>query len=47
MLKIVTKLKKTSKIKDLIKFSLFIKQCYGITWSVEKKTESKNPIVAR
>ena len=33
-------------LKQFIKdFSLFIKQCYCIFWSVEKNTESKNPKV--
>ena len=34
-------------IKFIEDFSLFIKQCYHIAWSVEKNTEGKNPKVAR
>ena len=37
--------KKKSKI--LITNKLYIKQCYGIVWSVEKNTSSKNPEVLR
>ena len=29
------------------KFKLYIKQCYQFVWSVEKKTECKNPRVAK
>ena len=28
--------RRNKKLKDLTKFSLFIKQCYRIPWSVEK-----------
>ena len=38
--------KEIRNLKLLIEsFSLFIKQCYCIVWSVEKNTESKNPKV--
>ena len=39
--------KKKSKILIISKSLLYIKQCYLITWSVEKNTESKYPKVVK
>ena len=43
--------KKKSKFESLIQFikdfNLFAKQFYDVVWNVEKKTDSKNPKVAK
>ena len=39
--------KEIKNLKIIEDFSLFIKRCYRIVWSVEKNTESKNQKVVK